>query len=73
MSRTKLAVRRREKNVLDIPFYRSGRYTQISTSFDSVHIEAFGWNSMMSVMAMFQQPSCDAAPILLIRRSTEKA
>ena len=27
-----------------------GRYTQISTAFDPLHIEAFGGNSMMSVI-----------------------
>jgi hypothetical protein len=36
-----------EKYFLDIPLYRSGGYTQISTAFDPLHIEAFGWNSMM--------------------------
>jgi hypothetical protein len=35
-----LRIRRREKNVLDIPFYRPGRYTQISTDFDSIQIGA---------------------------------
>ena len=31
-----LRLRRRDKNVLDIPLYRPGHFAQISTSFDSV-------------------------------------
>ena len=34
---------------------KSGGYTQISTAFDPLHIEAFGWNSMMSVIGIFRQ------------------
>src|SRR3974377_2064746 len=40
----------REKNVLDFSSYRPGVNAQISTAFDQLHIEAFVWNPMISVI-----------------------
>jgi len=34
---------------------KSGVLTQIATSFDSLHIEAFLWNGKMSVMEIYRQ------------------
>ena len=37
-----LRIRRREKNVLDIPLYRPGLNTQISGAFDLIQIGTLG-------------------------------
>jgi hypothetical protein len=34
---------------------KPGLSTQIPTAFDSLHIESFGWNRKMSVMAILRQ------------------